>query len=220
MGGHFQKELAKIKHLILSLGALVEEQVQTAGVAIDTLDGALARRIIERDGEIDRMEIDVEEECLKALALYQPVAADLRFLIAVIKINNDLERIGDEAVNVAERVDFLSRQQSIAYRFDYIPMIDKTQTMLKKSLDALVNLDLSLAFEVLSMDDDVDLIQREAYDAIKDAMMKSSEEKKMGYLINMFLISRHLERLGDHTTNIAEEVIYMIQGDIIRHQNA
>lgn len=217
MNGHFQKELEKIKKLVLSLGTLVEERVQMANKAIETLDGVLARQIIKKDPEIDQMEVDVEEECLKALALYQPVAVDLRFLIAVIKINNDLERIGDQAVNVAERVEFLAGQKKEAYRFDYTTMVDKAQEMLEKSLDALVNMDLDLAFQVLIMDDEVDDIKREAYDKIKDAMIQHPED--VGYLINMLLISRHLERLADHTTNIAEEVVYMIEGDIVRHHS-
>ena len=219
MNGHFQKELGQIKQMILTLGTLVEERVQMADKAIETMDGLLARGIIEKDYEIDQMEIDVEEECLKALALYQPVAVDLRFLIAAIKINNDLERIGDEAVNVAERVESLSKHTHIPYRFDYSVMIEKAQNMLKKSLDSLVNMDLDLAFEVLTLDDEVDQINREAYDAIKDAMIRNSEDRGMGYLINMLLIARHLERLADHATNIAEEVIYMIEGDIVRHGN-
>lgn len=223
MAGHFQKELRQIKQMLLSLGTLVEERVRMVNEAVETLEGDIARRIIEKDYEIDQMEIDVEEECLKALALYQPVAVDLRFLIAVIKINNDLERIGDEAVNVAERVEFLSKQARIPFRFDYTVMIEKAQDMLKKSLDALVNMDQDLAYQVLTLDDEVDRINRDAYDAIKDAMKKLSggeaESGAMGCLINMLFIARHLERIADHATNISEEVIYMIEGDIVRHGN-
>jgi len=219
MSGHFQKELAEIKQMVLSLGALVEERVRKIDQVIESQDGALARKIIETDYEIDQMEIDVEEECLKALALYQPVAVDLRFLIAVIKINNDLERIGDEAVNIAERVEFLSRQVQIPFQFDYTEMVEQAQEMLKKSLDALVNMDLDLAYQVLTMDDEVDRNNREAYDAIKDAMKRLPDGRGIGYLINMLFIARHLERIADHATNISEEVIYMIEGDIVRHGN-
>lgn len=219
MSGHFQKELGRIKQMVLSLGTLVEERVQKINQTIEAQDGDLARQIIKTDYEIDQMEIDVEEECLKALALYQPVAVDLRFLIAVIKINNDLERIGDEAVNIAERVEFLSRQVQVPFQFDYTEMVEKAQEMLKKSLDALVNMDLDLAYQVLTMDDEVDQSNREAYDAIKDAMKQLPEGSGMGSLINMIFIARHLERIADHATNISEEVIYMIEGDIVRHGN-
>jgi phosphate transport system protein len=219
MSGHFQKELGRIKQMLLSLGSLVEDRVRMIQRTIETHDGESARQIISTDFEIDHMEIDVEEECLKALALYQPVAVDLRFLIAVIKINNDLERIGDEAVNIAQHVEFLSRQVQIPFHFDYSEMVEKAQGMLQKSLDALVNMDLDLAYGVLTMDDEVDEINREAYDAIKDAMKGLPESSGIGCLINMLFIARHLERIADHATNIAEEVIYMIEGDIVRHGN-
>jgi len=215
MNRHFQKELIKIKKMILSLGATVEERVQMAKSAIDDRDAQLARRIIKLDFEIDEMEVEVEEECLKILALHQPVAVDLRFLIAVIKINNDLERIGDQAVNIAERVEFISQKDPADFVFDYSIMAEKTQVMLKMSLDALVNLDVDLALKVVLMDDEVDDIKVIAYNKIKAAMAKDPDN--LGYYINLLLISRHLERLADHTTNIAEEVIYMIEGDIIRH---
>ena len=201
--------------MILSLGATVEERVQMAKSAIDDRDAQLARRIIKLDFEIDEMEVEVEEECLKILALHQPVAVDLRFLIAVIKINNDLERIGDQAVNIAERVEFISQKDPTDFVFDYSIMAEKTQVMLKMSLDALVNLDVDLALKVVLMDDEVDDIKVIAYNKIKAAMAKDPDN--LGYYINLLLISRHLERLADHTTNIAEEVIYMIEGDIIRH---
>lgn len=219
MSTHFQKELERIKQMILALGTVVEDRVQMAKKSIESLDGELARVIIDQDYEIDQMEIDVEEECLRALALYQPVAVDLRFLIAVIKINNDLERVGDEAVNIAERVASLSKQVRVPFQYDYTAMVEKAQDMLKKSLDSLVNMNLDLAFEVLTLDDEVDEINREAYDTIKAAMRSNSEDKDIGPLINMLLIARHLERLADHATNIAEEVIYMIEGDIVRHSD-
>jgi phosphate transport system protein len=217
MSIHFQKELERIKRMVLTLGTMVEDRVQMAKKSIETLDGELARVIIDQDHEIDQMEIDVEEECLRALALYQPVAVDLRFLIAVIKINNDLERVGDEAVNIAKRVLSLSKQIRVPFQYDYSAMVEKAQDMLKKSLDAIVNMNLDLAFEILTRDDEVDQINREAYDAIKAVMRSNSKDMDIGPLINMLLIARHIERLADHATNIAEEVIYMIEGDIVRH---
>lgn len=194
---------------------MVEDRVRMALNAVDTNDAELAHKIIKTDYEIDEMEVEIEEECLKVLALHQPVAVDLRFLIAVIKINNDLERIGDQAVNIAERVDVIAKRALSDLLFDYSSMGEKAQKMLKMSLDALVNMDYDLAFKVVMMDDEVDQIKGDAYDRIKRAM--SEHPDKIGYLINLLLISRHIERLADHTTNIAEEVIYMVEGEIIRH---
>jgi phosphate transport system protein len=212
---HFSRELEKIKKQILSLGAMVEERVRMALQAVETNDGDLAQKIIRTDYEIDEMEVEIEEECLKVLALHQPVAVDLRFIIAVIKINNDLERIGDQTVNIAERVEVTSKRELQDFFFDHTTMGEKAQKMLKMSLDALVNMDYDQAFEVVQMDDGVDEIKDEAYDQIKRALGEHPD--KIGYLINLLLISRHLERLADHATNIAEEVIYLIEGEIIRH---
>jgi len=211
----FQKELKKIKKLILSLGAMVEERMRLAIQAIADGDMQIAKTVIQSDYEIDEKEVEVEEECLKILALYQPVAVDLRFLIAVIKINNDLERIADEAVNIAERVTNITGKQDDGFRFDYAPMAEIVEDMLKKSLDALVNLDVDMAFKVVTLDDDVDDLHATAYDLIKQEMQKTPD--KAGSLINLYLISRHLERIADHATNIAEEVIYLVEGEIVRH---
>ena len=214
---HFQRELEKIKKRILSLGAMVEERVRMVIKALETRDGDAAKKIIISDHEIDEMEVEIEEECLKILALYQPVAIDLRFITAVIKINNDLERIADEAVNIARRVSILTKRKKIDISFDYSLMAGKAEYILKKSLDALVNLDLDLAFKVCSLDDEVDEMQHEAYDRIKQAIEEYPD--RVGYLINLLLISRHLERIADHGTNIAEEVIYLVEGEIVRHEN-
>ena len=212
---HFSRELEKIKKEILSLGAKVEEQVRMAIQAVETNDAELAKQIIKSDFNIDEMEVEIEEDCLKILALHQPVAVDLRFLIAVIKINNDLERIGDQAVNIAERVDVIAKRDLSELFFDYTAMGEKVQEMLKMSLDALINMDYDTAYSVVMRDDEVDQIKVDAYDRIKQAM--SNHPDKIGYLINLLLISRHLERLADHTTNIAEEVIYLVEGEIVRH---
>lgn len=212
---HFSRELEKIKKLILSLGTMVEERVRMATQAVENNDAALAQRIIKSDYEVDEMEVDIEEECLKVLALHQPVAVDLRFIIAVIKINNELERIGDQAVNIAERVGVTAKIEQMEMFFDYSAMGEKAQTMLKSSLDALVKMDYDQAFNVVLMDDEVDAIKELAYDRIKKAI--GDHPDKIGYLINLLLISRHLERLADHATNIAEEVIYLIEGEIVRH---
>ncbi len=217
MAVHLQKELDKIKKRVLSLGALVEERVHLAAKAVATKDLELCEKIIRDDHDIDEMEVEVEEECLKILALHQPVAIDLRFIIAVIKINNDLERIGDQAVNIAQRMAFSTTRRPFDVSFDYSGMAEKAQDMLRKSLDALVNFDLDLAFKVLTLDDEVDRIKDEAYDQIKAEIQRHPE--RVGFLINMLLVSRHLERLADHATNIAEEVIYLVEGEIVRHGN-
>ena len=217
MTKHFRRELENIKKQILTLGSMVEERVQIAIKAVEDNDSELADKIVRTDHEIDEKEVEIEEECLKVLALHQPVAVDLRFIVAVIKINNDLERIGDQAVNIAERVGVTAKRGQFDFFFDYSSMGEKAQTMLRMSLDALINMDVDIAYKVVTLDDEVDHIKVEAYDRIKKALGENPD--KVGYLINLLLISRHLERLADHTTNIAEEVIYLIEGDIIRHWN-
>jgi len=215
MTRHLQKELDKLKKRILSLGATVEERVRMAKMAIETRDIFIAQNIIDSDFEIDETEMEIEEECLKILALHQPVAVDLRFISAVIKINNDLERIGDEAVNIAERILIIAKRNKLEIGFDYSLMADKTQEMLNRSLDAVVNMDLDLAVKICISDDEIDDMQTQAYDVIKQAIRENPT--RVGYLINLLLISRHLERIADHATNIAEEVVYMIEGEIVRH---
>lgn len=215
MARHFHKELEKIKKMILSLGALVEDRVRQIAAAITEADAATAEEIIRSDFEVDEMEVEIEEECLKIMALHQPVAIDLRFLIAVIKINNDLERIADEAVNIAQRIQTIVKHQPASIAFDYEPMASEVEKMLKLSLDALVNMDIDTAFRVVTMDDEVDGIHRQVYQLIRDEMKLHSD--KVASLINFYLISRHLERIADHATNIAEEVIYLVEGEIVRH---
>ena len=216
MAKHFHKELEKLKKRILSLGAMAEDRVRMAVKAIETRDTVIADKIVNTDYEIDEMEVEIEEECLKILALHQPVAVDLRFITAVIKINNDLERIADEAVNIARGVSYLSREkQTFYFDFDFSQMVEKTQSMLKSSLDALVNLDTDLAVKVCILDDEVDEINGEVHRLVKGAIRDNPEQGE--HLINLLLISRHLERIADHATNIAEEVIYLIEGEIVRH---
>jgi phosphate transport system protein len=215
MTKHFRKELETIKKRILTLGSMVEDLVHDSVQAVERVDAELADEIIKKDSEIDETEVDIEEECLKVLALHQPVAVDLRFIIAVIKINNELERIGDQAVNIAQRVQVIAKRPKPPFWFDYSEMGEKAQKMLRMSLDALVNMDVDLAYRVITMDDEVDQIKSDAYDKIKQAIQDLPE--RVGYYINLLLISRHLERLADHATNIAEEVIYLVEGEIFRH---
>ena len=218
MTRHFLRELEAIKKMVLYLGSMVEERVHQIATIIEDKDSEFAEKIIKTDYKIDEMEVELEEECLKALALYQPVAIDLRFLTAVIKINNDLERIGDQAVNIAERIMLISQKNEPNFFFDYTTMVETTEMMLRQSLDALIKMDIDLALEVLKKDDEVDRIKDEAYDRIKKALSELPDHT--AHLINLLLISRHLERMADHATNIAEEVIYLIEGDIVRHGKA
>ena len=146
MARHFHKELEKIKKMILSLGAMVEERVRRITSAITDRDAAVADEIVRSDFEVDEREVEIEEECLKIMALHQPVAIDLRFLVAVIKINNDLERIADEAVNIAQRIQTMAKYQPPRFAFDYEPMAAQVEKMLQLSLDALVNMDVDTAF--------------------------------------------------------------------------
>ncbi|MCH7479075.1 MAG: phosphate signaling complex protein PhoU [SAR324 cluster bacterium] len=216
MSVHLQKEIENLKKDVLSLGADVEENVHKAVQSLRKRDSSLAEEIIAADYYIDRREVGLEEECLKILALHQPVAIDLRFVIAVLKINNDLERIGDLAVNIAEQAVFLTSEPPIDIPFDFAGMSDKTKIMLKNSLDALVNMDPKLARAVCAADDEVDAINRKMYGQVQDGIRKKIEQ--MESLIHYLGVARHLERIADHATNIAEDVIYMVDGEIVRHK--
>lgn len=210
------KQLEDLKKNLLALGALVENRVDTACRAIRNLNMELAKRVVDSDDEVDAMEIRIEEECLKIIALYQPVAADLRFLVCTIKINNDLERIADLAVSIGIRVLVMAAAGIDRSPHDYELMAEKTIRMLQRSLDAFVRLDTGLAEEVLAMDDEVDAMKNEAYEKFLHLMQTSMCPGEA--LLNMFLVSRHLERIADHATNIAEEVVYMARGEIVRHR--
>jgi len=216
MPEHLRRAIEKLKKTILSLSAVVEESVQKAVRSISEMDSRLAEEVVRDDPRIDQMEVEVEEECLKILALHQPVAVDLRFIIAVLKINNDLERIGDLAVNIAEQAAFLATQERVDIPFDFSGMEEKARGMLKKSLDALVNRDSGLARGVCAADDEVDAINREMYGQVQEGIRKQPE--RTGCLIRLLEVSRNLERIADHATNIAEDVVYMSDGEIIRHR--
>jgi phosphate transport system protein len=213
---HLQREIERLKKHILRLSAVVEESVQRAMKSLEERDSYLAQLVMESDFEIDKMEVEIEEECLKILALYQPVAVDLRFIIAVLKINNDLERIGDLAVNIAERAVFLATRERINIPFDFSGMARKAKSMLKRSLDALMKMDAVLARGVCASDDEVDAMNREMYLQVQDGIRNQPEHLES--LIHLLSASRHLERIADHATNIAEDVLYMIKGEIVRHR--
>ena len=216
MTRHLQTELMKIKKRILSLGALVEENLRMAVNSIEPRNAAEAEKAIHADRKVDEIEVEVEEECLKILALHQPVAVDLRFLASVIKINNDLERIGDESVNIAERVVYLASRPPVAPDIEYVTMAEKTQKMLKGSLDAFVNLDVDLAYKVILKDEEVDVLNRNIIAEVIETIRKNPEY--VDALVCYISIARYLERIADHATNICEEVIYMIEGEISRHR--
>ncbi|MFC1760495.1 phosphate signaling complex protein PhoU [Planctomycetota bacterium] len=213
---HFQREIEKLKKDILTVGAMAELSVREATLAIQSRDETLAQGVIEKDLKLDQMEVDVEENCLKLLALYQPVAVDLRFIVAALKINNDLERVGDLAVNIAERAIYLASVPQVDISFDFMDMSGKVQSMLKNSLDALVNFNAPGARAVCGQDDVVDALNREMYMLVPPAIVAHPEQAEA--LIHMLSISRHLERIADHATNIAEDVIYMIEGEVVRHR--
>jgi phosphate transport system protein len=213
-----QRDIDKLKDRAISLGAMVEQRFRMAVRAIERRDLALAQSVIDGDMEIDELEVDIEEDCLKMLALHQPVADQLRFIITVLKMNNDLERIGDLAVNIAQRVEFVARSGDLPIPFDYAAMCKRTEKMLEESLDSLVNLDLPLAYDVLSQDDEVDFMKHEAQMQFAEALPHLQHNAEA--MINLFLVSRHLERIADHATNIAEDVIYMITGEIHRHRGS
>ncbi len=215
MTAHLIHELDQLKRRTFSLVALVEDNLSLAVKAVQRRDEAMALRAVKNDAEVDASEVSVEEECLKILALHQPVAIDLRFLVAVLKLNNDLERIGDLAVNIAERAIFLCALAPVPVPFDFDAMSMKASLMLKKSLDALVNSDVHAAVEVCMADDEVDAINRQMYEQVKSAIREHPEH--IDALIHLLSVSRHLERIADHATNIAEDVIYLVEGRIVRH---
>ena len=215
MGRHLEKEIEKLKRNTLGLSALVEESVHKAIAAIETADLRLADDVIESDTRIDETEVDVEEECLKILALHQPVAIDLRFIVGVLKLNNDLERIADLAVNIAEQARPLVAAGARGLPVNIREMARAVETMLGGSLDALVNLDTTAAWAVCAADDAVDSLHRDTYATIKAEIRK--DPTRTDVLIHHLSVSRYLERIADHATNIAEDVIYLVEGSIVRH---
>ncbi len=218
MSVHLLRQIESLKKLILGMGAAVEESVDKAIQSVLSRDVQLADEVTAGDKSIDQMELDIEEECLHTLALYQPVAADLRLVVAVLKINNDLERVADLAVNVAEQARFLAEQDKLENMpFDLNRMMANVRNMLKKALDALVNLDAEQAADVIDLDNAVDDMHRENYSIIESAIRQ--EPHHIEQLIHLLSISRNLERMGDHATNIVEDVIYMVRGDIARHRS-
>jgi len=216
MTSHWQREIEKLKKQIFQLSDLVKQNLEDAVCAIERRDLELARRIHDSDDLVDQRELDIEENCLKILALYQPVAIDLRFIVAVLKINSDLERIGDEAVNIAARAIYINSQLPVQSRIDFSGITEGVKRMLTQSLNALVNLDAQIAYEVRRSDDEVDEAVHRVFLDIKDNIRRNPEN--VDVLIDYARICRYLERIADHATNIAEDVIYMVEGEIVRHK--
>jgi phosphate transport system protein len=215
MSVHLQREIEGLKRQLLSLCALAEEQVQSAVRALLERDPEMAERVVKRDIELDHREVEVEEECLKTLALHQPVASDLRLIVAALKINSDLERIGDLAVNIARKAAAFASQRPMDIPFNLAGMWEKTQLMLRDSLDALVNLNPALATSVCARDNEVDQMKRQIRHKAEEMMQR--DPATVPALLTLLAVSRNLERVADHATNIAEDVIYMAEGRITRH---
>jgi phosphate transport system protein len=216
MTRHIERQIDQLKEKILRVGTLVEEAFSKAITALINRDIALAQRVMASDEEIDRMEVEVEEECLKILALYQPVAADLRFVVAVLKINNDLERMGDLARNIAKRVAQLANGPTVELPPEIRTMAMLAQDMVKQCLDAVVNADPTLARQVREEDDAVD----EARQHIRGRILQGikAHPEQLENLLRINSVSKHIERIADMATNVAEDVIYMVEGDIVRHR--
>lgn len=212
----FHREIERLRQKLLLMGSTVEDRVRKACSVIESGDVTLAKKIILTDWEIDELEIEIEEECLKILALYQPVAKDLRFLITVIKVNNEMERIGDYASQIAKRVKFISKTEDMKFPFDFGDMTDKVMAELKMSLDALINHDVEIAQRIFILDQEIDSLRNTAYKMIIKEM--NENPRFITSLLNQYLLARHLERIADRATNIAEEVIYMVEGDIVRKE--
>lgn len=215
MSARLNREIESLKKSLLTLSAMVEESVDLAVRALVERDANLADRLIESDARIDRMEVDIEEECLKVLALHQPVAGDLRLIITILKVNAVLERIGDTAVNIARRASYLAGHPPLDAPVDLAAMAEKSKLMLRRSLDALVSGDTRLAKLVCRSDDEVDELKRHTAQVLYEHMERSPQYLKA--YIQLLSVIRHFERIADHATSIAEDVIYLVEGEIVRH---
>lgn len=217
MAKHLEKELDRLRKLIYTLGARVDESLELAVKSFQDNDEELARKVIEGDREIDDMEVEVEEECLKALALYQPVAIDLRFIIAVMKMNSDLERIGDLAADIAKNGVYINQAAKPRIPLDLHQMTYLVKAIVRKSLDSLLNIDAYLAREVLRDDEEINAMKAEMKAEIVEALQRDPDHAET--LTTLLAVTNRLERIGDHATNIAEDVIYMVEAEIVRHQS-
>ena len=215
MQRHFHEELEGLKQTLLAMGALVEDQIRRVMRALVERDDALAESVIERDREVNAYDVEVDEKCVELLALHQPAAGDLRFLTTAMKIVTDLERIGDQAVNIAQRVRELNLEPQLKPYIDLPRMAELAQAMVKESLDAFVARDTELARRVCAEDAPVDALNHQIFRELLTFMME--DPKTIPRAIRLILISRFLERVADHATNIAEMVIFMVDSKMVRH---
>ncbi len=215
MSKHLERDLEQLSCDIVTIGGLVEEATQQAVTALQERRMELAELVIRNGSKIDGREVEIEDACLKMLALHQPVAEDLRFITSVIKINSDLERMGDLAMNIAQRAVFLTSQDPIPFPSQLSTIGAATVTMVRRSLDALVKRDAQTALQVCRADDEVDRLNREIIAELIALMKKDASMVERA--LSFFSATRHLERIADHATNIAEDVVYLVEGEIIRH---
>ena len=215
MQRHFHEELEALKQTLLAMGGLVEDQIRRVMRALLERDDALAREVIDRDQQVNAYDVEVDETCVSLLALHQPTAGDLRFITTAMKIVTDLERIGDQAVNIAQRVLELNREPQLKPYIDLPRMAEKAQAMVKESLDAFVARDTALARKVCAEDADVDALKEQLFRELLTFMME--DPKTIPRAIRLILISRFMERVADHATNIAEMVIYLVEAKMVRH---
>ena len=213
----FDAELQELKKKILTMGSLVQTMLADSLTALVTRDTPLAASVQERDNEVDRMEIAVDELAVRIIALRQPAASDLRLIIAGLKIIKDLERVGDIAVNVSERVVELNAEPQLKPYIDLPRMVDAVQAMIRDALDAFVMNDATLAQKVLERDEFVDNLNAQIFHELLTFML--SDPKTINRATRLIFISKYLERAADHATNVAEEVIFATQGRDVRHGN-
>lgn len=218
MSGSLPRLLHELKQRLLFLSSTVEESVAKAVTALVQRDARMAAEVVAGDTEIDNLEVQVEAECLKILALQQPVASDLRFVVATLKINNDLERMGDLAKKVGKNVIYLCGVPQPDVHCNFREISDLSRNMVKRAMDAFVNGDVELAREVLVDDDRVDALKDELYEELRNAMRRHPDQLEA--LLKLHSVARNLERLGDMATHIAEEVIYMVENNIVRHASS
>ena len=215
MPRHFHEELEALKQTLLAMGGLVEDQIRRVMKALLERDDAMAQEVIERDRQVNSYDVEVDEQCVSLLALYQPAAGDLRFITTAMKIVTDLERIGDQAVNIAQRVLELNREPQLKPYIDLPRMAEKAQRMVKESLDAFVVRDTALARQVCGEDSEVDLLKEQIFRELLTFMME--DPRTIPRAIRLILISRFIERVADHATNIGEMVVYLVEGKMVRH---
>ena len=215
MQRHFHEELEALKQTLLAMGGLVEDQIRRAMRALVERDDGLAQEVIDRDRQVNTYDVEVDEQCVNLLALHQPAAGDLRFITTTMKIVTDLERIGDQAVNIAQRVLELNPEPQLKPYIDLPRMAEKAQRMVKESLDAFVARDAALARQVCGEDAEVDALKDQIFRELLTFMME--DPRTIPRAIRVVLISRFLERVADHATNIAEMVIYLAEGKMVRH---